>query len=72
MNQDAFERLNQFLNQVEALPGGQADPLAIAAIRIGADILERVVTALERIAANTAPPPVTISTGDLGPICLVD
>jgi hypothetical protein len=51
MKQDEFDRLNKLINEMEDM-SSPADKQMFGAIRIGAGILERFVTAVEKIAAQ--------------------
>ena len=52
MKQDEFERLNKLINEMEASAKTKDDKMMIESIRIGAGILERFVTAVEKIAVG--------------------
>jgi hypothetical protein len=52
MKQDEFERLNKLINEMQADAKTRDDRMMIESIRIGAGILERFVTAVEKIAAQ--------------------
>jgi hypothetical protein len=52
MKQDEFERLNKLINEMEADAKTKDDRMMIESIRIGAGILDRFVTAVEKIAAQ--------------------
>lgn len=55
MRQDEFERLNKLISEMEAQAKTKADEQMLEGVRAGVGVLERLVTALERIAANTKP-----------------
>lgn len=59
MKQDEFEKLHKLISEMEAAAKTQADERMFDGIRAGVGVLERLVVALERIAANTTPMVIT-------------
>ncbi len=55
MKQDEFEKLHKIITEMEFATKSEADMKMLEAIRAGVGVVERLVVALERIAANTDP-----------------
>lgn len=54
MRQDDFERLNKLISEMESTAKSKANEQMCEGLRASVGVLERLVVALERIAANTA------------------
>lgn len=55
MKQDEFEKLNKIITEMEASAKTKADEQMFEAVRAGVGILERLVVALEKVAAANTP-----------------